>query len=205
MGFTFGKATLTLGDVVRDVGMRGKSSTAGSETVVHTTDFSTANIARVGINLTARNSNSGYKAFAKVRRDSIDGEILLEGFMYDTVETKIASGVFDKGSGVFVWTLWRDNYTAYLGSRSGAVGGSIVLGINASPTVMPIKLSLTSLRAASLISPAAINGFGCLNPITYSMPAANTFFSNLTITVATVYAGEEFVALSMEGWILTLS
>lgn len=205
MSFTFGKATLTLGDVVRDVEMRGKSSTATTETVVHTTDFSTANIVKVGINLTARNSNTGYYAYAKVRRDSITGEILLEGFMYDTVEAKIGSGVFAKGTGVFVWTLWANAYTAYLGSRSGMVGGSIIVGIAASPTVMPIKLSLSSLKAASLISPATVNGFACLGPTTVTMPAPNTFFSDLTIAVATVYAREDFVALSMGGWILTLS
>lgn len=205
MGFVFGKATLTLRDVVRDVGVRGKNTSATTETVIHTTDWSTANIERVGINLTAYNPTANYRAYVKVRRDSINGEILLEGFVVSTSEARVGSGIFSKGSGVFVWTLWTDGATGYIGSRSGIVGGTIVLNINASPTVLPIKLSLTSLRIASLINIAIVNGYVCQNPVTYTMPASNTFFNGLTIVMTSVYTMEEFVAISMEGWILTIS
>lgn len=204
MSFTVVKIALS-GDVARDAGMRGKSTTSTTETVLHTTNVSSLSLRTVGITLTAKSGISGTTIYVRVRRDSSSGEILLEGSTTSSTETLIAAGEFPKGSGVFVWTAWSSSSSvaAYLGeNRCGLVGGDFVFRPRTQSLSIPVKLGVTKLKVASLINYVAVNGFSALAPATFEMPAEGILMSGLQIFYQTLQAGEELLAVSVEGSVL---
>lgn len=193
---------IPINDVGRDIGMRGKSTTSSSETVLHTTDFSGLNIQEVGIVLTGRSGANSPCTF-RVRRDGVNGEILLEGTTSSQTEVFLASGIFSKGSGKFVWTAYNPGgYQSIIGNKSGIVGGLIVMK-SVDEITIPVKTSLSRLKVATLQDYVIINGFNIFGFKTLDLPASNMFFDG--IRIKQLYPGaEEMIALGAEGYVLVI-
>lgn len=210
MSFNFGWSEKVLGNIYRDVGMRGRSTTSSTETVLYTVSIDPSLYPYVFISLTGWTSSASNPATLRVRRDSARGEILLQGSTASTTEVLIARGIFPTGSGVFVWTA-AAGYTGYyavIGFRSGMLAydnNCMLIPLGSSRVYIPGKFSLRKIKGASLIEPVFVCGMTFLDVTEGNALVDNMFLDGIEINTASRYIGEEHIVLCIEGKILTIT
>ncbi|MEM0506803.1 MAG: hypothetical protein QXW58_06075 [Thermosphaera sp.] len=210
MSFNFGWSEKVLGNIYKNVGMRGLSTSSTSETVLYTASIDPSLYPYVFISLTGRASSSGYTATFRVRRNSVSGEILLQGSTTSSSEVLIARGIFPIDSGVFVWTasISSTAASAIIGSRSGMLAyddNCTLIPLGSNRVYIPGRFSLKKIKGASLIDPVSVCGVIIQNVTEGNVLADNMFLDGIEINTTTQYIGEEHIVLSIEGKILTIT